>query len=183
MTDKLLPLPEPLSLHGSYRDWFTADQMHAYARAHLAAQQAEPVTVPDAMNVVIAALRDDPDYAWSWHCNVAMAAFDEGLSHYAANKAAARFLRALAGVETTEHPGFPSPTPQAVPMTDQWRLLNSGEQIQAGDEALQDDCVTWVSLVGWEVGTSYNPSILLPMRRRAEAPHGITQPQQEGDAK
>jgi hypothetical protein len=33
----LLPLPEPGMLHvGEPREWFTADQMHAYARANVA---------------------------------------------------------------------------------------------------------------------------------------------------
>lgn len=56
--------------------------------------------------------------------------------------------------------------PQAVPMTEQWRLLRSGERIEAGDEGLQDDCVTWLPLAGWEVGMTYNPTALVPMRRR-----------------
>lgn len=64
--------------------------------------------------------------------------------------------------------------PAAQPMTDQWRLLNSGDRIQAGDECLQDDCVTWLPLAGWEVGMTYNAHILVPMRRRVEAHHGIT---------
>ena len=56
--------------------------------------------------------------------------------------------------------------PQAVPMTEQWRLLRSGERIEAGDEGLQDDCETWLPLAGWEVGMTYNPTALVPMRRR-----------------
>jgi len=36
-----------------------------------------------------------------------------------------------------------------------------------GDEGLQDDCTTWLPVVGWEVGMSYNPGFLVPMRRRA----------------
>ena len=65
--------------------------------------------VPEAMKVVTSALLNDPDYAWAWHCNIAMAAHDGGLSHYAANKAAARFLSMLApGLDTSKHPGFPA---------------------------------------------------------------------------
>ena len=48
-----------------------------------------------------------------------------------------------------------------------WRLLLDGEPIQRADEGLQDDCPTWLPVVGWEVGMKYNPSILVPMRRRA----------------
>lgn len=66
--------------------------------------------VPQAMAIVTNALHADPDYAWSWHCNVAMSALDEGLDHYRANKAAARFMSLLAGVDTSKHPGFPDAT-------------------------------------------------------------------------
>ena len=62
-----------------------------------APQQAE--AVPAAMKVVLEAMRSDPDYAWSWHCNVAMAFVDAGGDHYTANQGAARFMRLLAGVE------------------------------------------------------------------------------------
>ena len=52
------------------------------------------------------ALRDDLDYAWSWHCNVAMTAYDAGCPHDVANEGAARFMQVLAGVDTRKHPGF-----------------------------------------------------------------------------
>ena len=48
-----------------------------------------------------------------------------------------------------------------------WRLLTRGEPIQMGDEGLQDDCTTWLPVIGWEVGMPYNPCFLVPMRRRA----------------
>lgn len=79
----------------------------------------------DAMAVVIDALHNSPQYAWSWHCNIAMAAYDEGLDHYRANKAAARFMLSLAGVDTSKHPGFPSPSQQD-PVT-----LTDAEMIEA----------------------------------------------------
>lgn len=75
--------------------------------AKLQATQEPLQAIPEAMKVVTEALRSDPDYAWSWHCNVAMASVDEGMGHYEANKAAARFMRLLAGVDTTKHQGFP----------------------------------------------------------------------------
>ena len=76
--------------------------------------------VTGAVQTLIETLKADPAYAWAWHCNVAMAAADEGLSHYAANKAAARFLSWLAQIDTTTHPNFPEAPAQpaaAVPMT------------------------------------------------------------------
>lgn len=75
--------------------------------AKLQATQEPVQAVPEAMKVVTEAMRSDPDYAWSWHCNVAMASVDEGMGYYEANQAAARFMRLLAGVDTTKHQGFP----------------------------------------------------------------------------
>lgn len=63
--------------------------------------------VPESMATVTNAIRNDPGYAWSWHCNIAMAAVDEGVNHMAANKLAARFLMILTGVDTTKNPHFP----------------------------------------------------------------------------
>ena len=63
--------------------------------------------VPESMATVSNAIRNDPGYAWSWHCNIAMAAVDEGVDHMTANKLAARFLMILTGVDTTKNPAFP----------------------------------------------------------------------------
>ena len=62
-------------------------------------KQPQAEAVPDAMKVVLEAMRSDPDYAWSWHCNVAMAFYDAGGDIYTANQGAARFMRMLADVE------------------------------------------------------------------------------------
>lgn len=99
-----------------------AQDAHEYI-AKLQATQEPVQSVPEAMKVVTEALRSDPDYAWSWHCNVAMASVDEGMGHYEANKAAARFIYSLAGVDTTKHQGFPEAPEQ--------------EPVQAGE--LPDD--------------------------------------------
>lgn len=58
------------------------------------------MTTKEAMDHLRAALQSDPDYAWGWHCNIAMAAFDEGLDRGAANRAAARFMKNCFGVDT-----------------------------------------------------------------------------------
>ena len=63
--------------------------------------------VPESMATVSKAIRNDPDYAWSWHCNIAVAAMDEGVDCMTANKLAARFLMVLTGVDTTKNPFFP----------------------------------------------------------------------------
>jgi hypothetical protein len=51
-----------------------------------------------------AALQADPGYAWSWHCNIAVASMDEGMEHAAANRAAARFMRMCFDVDTSREP-------------------------------------------------------------------------------
>ena len=49
------------------------------------------------------AMKDDPDYAWAWHCNVAMPIKDSiGCSHKDANVAAARVMQHLFEVDITK---------------------------------------------------------------------------------
>lgn len=48
------------------------------------------------------ALNSDPDYAWTWHCNIAGCALDEGVDHATANRIAARFMKSAFGVVTEE---------------------------------------------------------------------------------
>jgi hypothetical protein len=48
------------------------------------------------------AFQRDSGYAWSWHCNLACCAMDEGMEHGAANRAAARFMKLAFGVESKE---------------------------------------------------------------------------------
>lgn len=61
------------------------------AEYHALAQENKQVV--DAMQALSEAMQLDPDYAWSWHCNIAMASVDEGMDQESANRAAARFMR------------------------------------------------------------------------------------------
>ena len=61
-------------------------------------------TPKEAMDVLRCHLQSDPDYAWSWHCNIAMAAVDEGLDHDSAQLAAARFMRSAFSIDTLKPP-------------------------------------------------------------------------------
>jgi hypothetical protein len=61
------------------------------------------ITITDAFNRLKKALNDDPDYAWSWHCNIAVAYQDEGGTHQAANRAAARFMRNCFDADANEY--------------------------------------------------------------------------------
>jgi hypothetical protein len=58
----------------------------------------------EALNIIKSAMRDDPHYAWTWHCNVAVSMMDEGAPHDAANAAAARFMKLAFDVDTSKAP-------------------------------------------------------------------------------
>ena len=58
--------------------------------------------VEEAMDVLKQAMKDDPDYAWSWHCNIAVMMQDVGVSHTVSNKGAANFMRLAFDVDTTK---------------------------------------------------------------------------------
>jgi len=74
--------------------------------------------LPRAMTHVTAQMNEDLDYAWSWHCNIAMAAVDAGCDHMIADEGAARFLQTLAGVDTREHAAFKAIQNAQVPVID-----------------------------------------------------------------
>ena len=59
-----------------------------------------------AMDTVRKALHDDPEYAWAWHCNIAMASVDEGMDWNAAQFAASRFMQICFGVDTSKNDHF-----------------------------------------------------------------------------
>lgn len=79
-----------------------SDQVKQLVAAKIANQEG----IKDEIEVICEMMRQDLDYAWSWHCNIAMAFCDEGGDRNIANHAAARFLSTLAGVDTTKHFGF-----------------------------------------------------------------------------
>ena len=54
------------------------------------------------MDVICARMQNESDLAWTWHCNVAMAFVDEGGDRESANLAAARFMKAAFGVDTSQ---------------------------------------------------------------------------------
>ena len=59
------------------------------------------VSTEQAYNAIEQAIRDDDDYAWTWHCNISIQLQDEGGSHEQANRAAARFMQTAFGVDVT----------------------------------------------------------------------------------
>ena len=68
---------------------------------------AQPELAPHAMQQLTAALQADPDYAWSWHCNLAMPIMDAtNVSPALANVAGARLMRHLFDIDMTKHPHY-----------------------------------------------------------------------------
>ena len=83
------------------------------------------------MQTVIEAMQQDPDYAWCWHCNIAMAFVDAGGDHYIGNQGAARFMRMLANVEPAHE--LPSPQPEQEP--EQEPLIATPQTAQRSSDA------------------------------------------------
>jgi hypothetical protein len=50
---------------------------------------------------VIQAAMQDRQYAWAWHCNIAMSFYDVGGDHLLANKAAVRFMQIAFKADTS----------------------------------------------------------------------------------
>jgi hypothetical protein len=72
------------------------------------------ISAGQALATLSSCFASDPHFAWGWHCNLAMAAQDEGLDHAAANRAAARFMHAAFGIDTTqcnEYAALTAPSP------------------------------------------------------------------------
>ena len=100
------------SINGYQINLFTISTQFNYERFEITGRKmidSGKIETQDAIRKLVDALQTDPDYAWSWQCNIAVAAQDEGLNHLASNKAAARFLYNLASVDMTKHEHFPKP--------------------------------------------------------------------------
>jgi len=71
-------------------------------------------SIEHAMNILEKEMKKDPDYAHSWHCNIAMAMYDEMPESFwmpdksehlkIANQAATRFMKLAFDVETAQEP-------------------------------------------------------------------------------
>ena len=120
----------------------------------LLAALSAPATAPEpstevAVGKLCKSLREDLDYAWTWHCNIAMAAFDAGCPHDVANEGAARFMQLLAGVDTREHPAFqgtqdhPMRNDKTAPAQPAWHDAPTVPGVWICDEG--DICYTWTA--------------------------------------
>lgn len=87
-------------------------QLIAELQTQLGIADSREPTTSDAFAVLKHSLQMDSDFAWSWHCNIAMAFFDElgplvepsALRHEVCNRAAARFMRLCFDVDTSQSP-------------------------------------------------------------------------------
>lgn len=78
----------------------------------MTAQPSKTMFASVAMDELRKAFKEDPGYAWSWHCNIAMAMYDEfpdsfwvpdrSEQHKICNKAASRFMKNAFDIETYE---------------------------------------------------------------------------------
>ena len=65
-------------------------------------------SIERAIEVLSNAFKNDPDFAHTWHCNIAMACYDamgdslmgNDLAHKISNEAASRFMKQAFDVET-----------------------------------------------------------------------------------
>lgn len=67
---------------------------------------ANKALIPFCMDILTNAMKQDNSLAWSWQCNIAMAAFDAGVDHRTANISAASFLRRLFDIDVTTFPEY-----------------------------------------------------------------------------
>lgn len=99
-------------------DVYTADQLRTAVAAALGRGAVAQITPAQAMDALKEAFVADPSYAWTWHCGVWAAAYDEGMETSAANRAAARLMSMAFDVDTSKHENFAAtqasaPSPEA----------------------------------------------------------------------
>ena len=71
--------------------------------------QEEKASISQSLLALSTAMCKDPEYAWTWHCNLACAGMDAGLGHQAANVMAGNFMKLAFGAEVDKYtPGTKS---------------------------------------------------------------------------
>lgn len=106
--DRLVPYSEAPPVE-HIANWARASAVLAAIRDQgFAIVPREPTTgnLADAWATFEEAMKD-PEYAWGWHCNLAMPIMDAiGVSHKDANTAAAHLMQFLWDCDITTHPNF-----------------------------------------------------------------------------
>lgn len=63
-------------------------------------------TAAEALKVLKKKIQEDSEYAWGWHCNIAIVIQDEGLDYKSSNRAAARFMLNAFDVDVNNYSPF-----------------------------------------------------------------------------
>jgi len=71
--------------------------------------------ISEALDMLKRSIQSCNDYAWTWHCNIAMPMIDEGIESKTANIAASKIMRLLFDVDVTEF--------------NQWKIEESYENV------------------------------------------------------
>lgn len=94
----------------------------------------DQISVVQAMRVLSAAMKTDPDYAWSWHCNLAMAMYDQGCDPVQANKGAASFMATCFDLDTKLNPHYQSCITNWQETTEKGEDMSENKLPQTGEE-------------------------------------------------
>lgn len=82
--------------------------------------------IKKAWEVLKKAAKEDPEWAWAVHCNLAMPVVDEGGSHELGNRAAARMMSVLFDCDITKHPHYKY---RDISPEDEQKLMESYRQL------------------------------------------------------
>lgn len=94
-----------------------------------------PASIPDAWNILASSMNADPEYAWAWHCNLAVPIMDAiDVTHEQANVAAAHLMQHLWGCDITTHPMFKYGKSEAQAYAE-FRIAMDAEEDAQGIEA------------------------------------------------
>ena len=88
------------------------DEQFVSAIADFRSEAIKRITIKDAMDRLKQAMIEEPDYAYAWHANIAMACYDalpiaktnkqNRLDHKIANESATTFMKRCFDVETSK---------------------------------------------------------------------------------
>lgn len=100
-------------------------------------QVTRPLDVQEAVTRLSREFVNDPGFAWSWHCNIAMAFQDAAIGSfmahdaprlsYTANDAAARFMKQAFGVQGYAPGSMGSRKPE---VSDEWGRVHTAESLK-----------------------------------------------------
>lgn len=79
-------------------------EIEAFCERNAVGKTSNSQLTPMCYKHIADLMRVDHDYAWSWHCNIAMPMLDalpDAITHKQANRAAARVMQHLFGIDVT----------------------------------------------------------------------------------